>query len=66
MPEQPPPKRPYRDTVLFHLALAGVIVGVAFVTGGSVVRAAAFAAAFFVLIERLGIVPERSEAARPG
>ena len=49
VPEQPPPKRPYRDTVLFHLALAVVIVVVAFLTGGSVSRAVAFAGAFFVL-----------------
>lgn len=48
-PEQPPPKRPYRDSALFHLALAGIIVLVAWLTGGSLSRALAFAGGFFVI-----------------
>jgi membrane protein implicated in regulation of membrane protease activity len=48
-PEQPPPKRPYRDSALFHLVLAGLIVGVAWLTGGSLSRALVFAAGFFVI-----------------
>ena len=42
-------RRPYRDTAIFHLVLAAVILGVAFATGGSMARAAAFAVAFFVV-----------------
>ena len=48
-PDQSPPKRPYRDTVVLHLVLAVVIVVVAWATGGSLPRALGFAAAFFVL-----------------
>ena len=49
MPEQPPPRRPYRDSAIFHLALAGIIVLVAWVTGGSLSRAVFFAVAFFAI-----------------
>jgi len=48
MPEDPPPRRPYRSTLVFHLALAGIIVLVAYLTGGSLRRAIAYAAFFFV------------------
>jgi threonine/homoserine/homoserine lactone efflux protein len=48
-PDLPPPKRPYRDTVVFHLILAALIVVVAFLTGGSLVRALVIAGIFFVL-----------------
>jgi membrane protein implicated in regulation of membrane protease activity len=49
LPEQPPPQRPYRDTFLLHLAFALIIVGVAWVTDGSLPRALAYAAVFFVV-----------------
>ena len=45
----PVPKRPYRDTVLVYGVLALLIVGVAYVTDGDVVRAGAFAVGFFVI-----------------
>jgi len=45
----PTPKRPYRDTAVFHLMLAALIVGVAFLTGGNLFRALVIAVAFFVL-----------------
>jgi nicotinamide riboside transporter PnuC len=48
-PDDPLPKRPYRDSALFHLVLAGIIVAVAWLTGGSLSRALAFAAGFFVI-----------------
>ena len=48
-PEEPLPARPYRDTLLFHLALAAIIVLVAWATGGGIGRALAFAIAFFVV-----------------
>ena len=44
----PTPKRPYRDTAVFHLMLAALIVGVAFLTGGNLFRALVIAVAFFV------------------
>jgi nicotinamide riboside transporter PnuC len=48
-PPSPVPQRPYRDSVILHLALAVIIVVVAWATGGSLVRALAFAAIFFVV-----------------
>ena len=45
----PMPKRPYRDSAIFHLVLAGLIVLVAWVTGGDLGRAVIIAVAFFVL-----------------
>jgi Flp pilus assembly protein TadB len=49
LPEAPPPRHPYRDSALLHVALAGVIVAVAWLTGGGLGRALAIAAVFFVL-----------------
>ena len=49
VPESPPPKHPYRDTLLVYLGLALVIVLVAWVTGGDVRNAVAIAAVFYVL-----------------
>jgi Flp pilus assembly protein TadB len=43
------PKRPYRDSAILYGALAVVIVVVAVATGGSLVRAALSAVAFFAL-----------------
>jgi membrane protein implicated in regulation of membrane protease activity len=45
----PLPKRPYRDTVLFNLVLAALIVLVSWATGGAFGRALVFAALFFVV-----------------
>ena len=45
----PAPKRPYRDTAIFHLVLAALIVVVALVTGGDTRNAIAIAIAFFLL-----------------
>jgi membrane protein implicated in regulation of membrane protease activity len=49
MPEDPLPRHPYRNSVIFHGALAGLIVLVAWVTGGGIPRAIGFAVAYFVL-----------------
>jgi hypothetical protein len=49
LPDEPPPKRPYRDTLIFHLFLATMIVLVAWLTGGGLARAFGFAVAFFVV-----------------
>jgi hypothetical protein len=49
LPERTLPSRPYRDTLVLHVVLAGVIVVLAWATGGSLGRAFAVAAAFFVL-----------------
>jgi hypothetical protein len=49
VPETPPPKHPYRDTLLVYAAFAIVLVLVAWLTGGGVRRAAAIALLFFVV-----------------
>ena len=43
----PIPAHPYRDSAIFYGLLAGAVVGVAYGTGGSLLRALVFAAAFF-------------------
>jgi membrane protein implicated in regulation of membrane protease activity len=43
------PTRPYRDTVIVNAGLAALVVVVAYLTGGSLPRAIAFAAFFFVV-----------------
>jgi hypothetical protein len=49
MPEQPPPKHPYRDTLVIYAVFAVLIVVVAWLTGGGVARAASIAALFYVV-----------------
>jgi len=48
LPDSPPPKRPYRDTAALYGILAVVIVVIAWLTGGSIGKAVAIAAAFFL------------------
>jgi Flp pilus assembly protein TadB len=48
VPEAPPTKHPYRDTMLVYAVFAVVIVLVAWATGGAVVRAIVIAAFFYV------------------
>jgi len=43
------PKRPYRDTALVYGAMAVLVVVLALVTGGGIMRALVIAAAFFVV-----------------
>jgi Flp pilus assembly protein TadB len=42
------PRHPYRDSALLYGAMAVVILVVAWLTGGSILRAAVFAGAAFV------------------
>jgi membrane protein implicated in regulation of membrane protease activity len=49
VPEQPPPKHPYRDTLIVYAVFAVLIVVVAWLTGGGVARAAVVAALFYVV-----------------
>ena len=49
VPEAPPPKHPYRDTLLVYAGFALVIVIVAWATGGGVLRAIVIAVAFYVV-----------------
>jgi Flp pilus assembly protein TadB len=49
VPEQPPPKHPYRDTLLVYAVFAVLIVVVAWLTGGGVARAAVIAVVFYVV-----------------
>jgi nicotinamide riboside transporter PnuC len=48
-PDEPLPARPYRNTVIFHAALAGIIVLVAWATGGALATAVKVAVGFFVV-----------------
>ena len=49
VPEQPPPKHPYRDTLIIYAVFAVVIVVLAWVTGGGVQRAVVVAILFYVV-----------------
>jgi hypothetical protein len=49
LPESPPPKHPYRDSVVLYGVLAVLIVLIAWATGGAVGRAAVIAGFFFVV-----------------
>jgi Flp pilus assembly protein TadB len=60
MPEQPPPKRPYRDTILVYGGLALLVVIVAWATGGAVGKAAIIAGLFFLVATAWNVVRWRS------
>ena len=45
----PLPKRPYRDSAVFHLVLGFLLLLVAWLTGGDLVRAAVVAVAYVVI-----------------
>jgi O-antigen ligase len=47
--ERTTPKRPYRDTAIVYGVLAVLVVVIALVTGGGLVRAVVFACIFFVV-----------------
>ena len=49
MPDDPLPRHPYRNSAIFHFVLACLLVLVAWVTGGGLRRAVAFAVGYFVL-----------------
>jgi len=46
---RPVPKHPYRDSALFNLVLAGLIVLVSWATGGGLGRAVVFATLYLVI-----------------
>jgi hypothetical protein len=45
----PMPKRPYRDSALFHLVLGSLLLLVAWLTGGDLARAIVVAVAYVVI-----------------
>jgi nicotinamide riboside transporter PnuC len=45
----PLPARPYRDSLVMYVVLGGVILVVAWLTGGDLARAAAVAAGFVIV-----------------
>ncbi len=47
--EIPIPKRPYRDSAIFYAILSAIVVGVAAITGGDLVKAGLVAVGFFVV-----------------
>jgi nicotinamide riboside transporter PnuC len=68
VPDQPPPKSPFRDTLIVYGALSLIVVVVAWLTGGSIGRAIVIAAFFFVVASGWTIwrfrARARAEAAR--
>ena len=48
-PEEPLPPRPYRNTAILHAVLAGIIVLVAWATGGDLDNAITVAILYFVV-----------------
>jgi uncharacterized membrane protein len=48
-PQTPLPKRPYRDTLILNVVLAGLIVLISWATGGDLGRAVVFATLYFVV-----------------
>ena len=49
MPDRQVPKHPYRDSVIVYAVLAGIVVLVAVLTGGSLERAILIAGVAFVI-----------------
>jgi hypothetical protein len=68
VPDEPPPKHPYRDSLIMYAVFAVVIVLVAWATGGGVGRAAVIAVLFFVVASAWSLTRWRTrlreEAAR--
>ena len=48
-PDPPPPKHPYRDTILVYGGFALIVVLIAWATGGDLKKAALVALVFFVV-----------------
>ena len=48
MSDLPTPRQPYRGAVIFHAVLAGVILLVAAISGGDLVKTLVVAVAYFV------------------
>ena len=61
LPQRPPPKHPYRDTLIVYAGLAVVIVLIAWATGGKVGKAAVVAAVVFVVASAWSVVRWRSK-----
>jgi Flp pilus assembly protein TadB len=63
-PREPPPKHPYRDTILVYSVLALVVVGFAWLTGGDLTRALVVAALFWLAGTAYGLVAKRRRLRR--
>jgi hypothetical protein len=57
--DEPLAQHPYRDTMLVYLALSLVVVGFAWLTGGSLRRAIVVAALFWLAGTAYGLVTQR-------
>jgi membrane protein implicated in regulation of membrane protease activity len=60
LPDSPPPKHPYRDSVIVYAAFAIVIVVIAWATGGAVAKAALIAFIFFAIASAWNVYRWRS------
>ena len=47
--DTPLPKRPYRDSLILNVVLAGLIILISWATGGDLGRAVVFAIFYFVI-----------------
>ena len=63
-PEQPPPKHPYRDSLLVYGGMAVVLVVLAWATGGSLVRAVVIAVVVWLAASAWSIVRWRERLRR--
>jgi hypothetical protein len=64
VPDAPPTRHPYRDTMLIYGGLAVVIVLFAWITGGPVVKALVVAVVFFVVASSWSAYRWRAQLAR--
>jgi membrane protein implicated in regulation of membrane protease activity len=48
LPKTSIPRHPFRDSAIFHGALSGIVIGVAALSGGDLVKAGVIAGAYFV------------------
>jgi membrane protein implicated in regulation of membrane protease activity len=62
LPESPPPKHPYRDTLIVYGAFAVIVVLVAWLTGGGIKKAAVVAVVFFVAASAWNVYRWRTRA----
>ena len=64
VPDPPPTRHPYRDTLLVYAGLATVIVLFAWITGGPVGKALMVAAVFFVVASSWSVYRWRVQLAK--
>lgn len=64
--DRPLPKRPFRDSAVAYAILAGAVVGIGLITGGSLLRTVVIAVVFFVVATAYSWWRFRQRLAREG